>query len=283
MLPPWNFKNQVNAAGGIIFLIIGGYFAWDLTRSTEIPPCSARFGVPTQMSYQKADGAVLSPPEFQARVGINERGVIEKTRITRVIGEKPLTLKINLGGASGDDTGVRFGWSLPGMDKANGACLVYNVFVPANFAFANGGSLPGLYGLSSGPVAEDAVAGVEAPITWNDHGKVVMPVQFSGSTAALQKTQGVYFGTPALLPRGRWARIEQEGVLNNPEAAAADGVARLWVDGRLVLERTQVVWRPHPGIRWAGTLADVRYYTPVGGVERPPAVLQFTPPQMSWK
>lgn len=281
MLPRWNFQNQVNVVGGMIFLIVGSYLTWDMTRSTEMPPCSSRFGVPTQMSFQKADGAVLTPPEFQARVGINERGVIEKTRIDRVIGEKPLILRVSLGGVSSDDTGARFGWTLPGVEKAAGACLVYNVFVPADFAFGNGGTLPGLYGQSNGPVADDAVIGVDAAISWNDHGNLTQSVLFSGPTAALKKAHNMYYSTETALPRGRWARIEQEAVLNSPDAT--DGVARLWVDGRLVLEQVQVTWRSHPGIRWAGTLADVRYLTSNAAEDRKPTYLQLTPPQLSWK
>jgi len=281
MLPQWNFQNQVNAVGGMIFLIVGSYFAWDLTRSTEIPPCSARFGVPTQMSFQKANGTVLSPPEFQARVGINERGVIEKTQIHRVIGDKPLVLNIQLGGPLSEDTGVRFGWTLAGLDKAAGACLAYNVFVPSTFNFGNGGTLPGLFGQASGVVADDAVSGVEAALSWNDQGNLVQSVQFSGSTAALQNAQPTHLMTMANLPRGRWARIEQEAVFNTPDVA--DGTVRLWVDGRLALEHTQLMLRLHPGIRWAGTLADVRYLTSHSGVDRPPTLVQLTPPQMSWK
>lgn len=281
MLPRWNFQTQVNTIGGMVFLILGIYLTWDFTRSNEVPVCSARFGVPTQMSFQKADGSVLSPPEFQARVGIDERGVIEKTRMTRVIGDKPLLLNIALGGPSSEDTGVRFGWTLPGIDKASGACLVYNVLVPSDFNFANGGKLPGLVSQSNGPVADDDVGGFHAALSWNDQGNLTQFVEYHGSSAALIKTPNLSQTTAALLHRGKWVRIEQEVVLNRPDAT--DGILRLWVDGRLVSDSPQIGLRPHGGLNLKGMLADIGYFASHLPGDRRPTNVQFTPPMMSWK
>lgn len=281
MLPQTNFKNQVNAAGGLMFLVVGGYVAWDATRSQEIAACSARLGVPTQMSVQRPDGGVLSPAEFQARVGISERGIIEKTSIKRVVGDKPLVLDIALGGPSADDTGAGFAWSLPGVSKASSACLSYNVFVPADFPYAEGGTLPSLFGQANSPATDGVPNGVVAGLAWSDQGMINLQVRYTGLAAPAEAYRPAWWPASAPLPRGRWVRIEQEAVLNTP--ATADGIARIWIDGRLALEKLDVTWRGHGGVQWAGTLADVSYHAPVNATLRRHTVLQFTPPQLSWK
>ncbi|MEQ1698150.1 MAG: hypothetical protein ABL901_20160 [Hyphomicrobiaceae bacterium] len=281
MLPQTNFKNQVNAAGGLVFLVVGGYLAWDATRSQEVAPCSARLGVPTQMSFQKADGSVLSPAEFQARVGISERGLIEKTSIKRVVGDKPLVLDIALGGPSADDTGAGFSWSLPGVSKARSACLSYHVFVPADFAYADGGTLPSLFGQANGPAGDGVPTGVVAGLTWSDQGQVNLNVRYTGLPSPVEAYRPVRWPANATLPLGRWVRIEQEAVLNTP--SLPDGIARVWIDGRLALENSGIVWRGFAGVQWAGTLADVSYVPPLHTTTRKHTVLQLTPPQMSWQ
>ncbi len=281
MLPQTNFKNQVNAVGGLVFLVVGGYLTWDLTRSREIAACSARLGVATQMSFQKPDGSALSAAEFQARVGISERGIIEKTSIKRDIGERPLVLSVSLGGPVADDTGAGFSWSLPGLSKAKSACLSYNVFVPADFAFGDGGTLPGLFGQANGQTGEGIPGGAVAGLSWSDQGGINLVVRYTGLAMPVEAYRQTWWPSNATLPRGRWVRIEQEAVLNTP--LMADGVARIWVDGRLALEKLDVKWRGHPGVSWAGTQADIGYVPPISSVDRKTTILQLTPPQMSWQ
>ena len=281
MLPQTNFKNQVNAVGGLLFLVVGGYFTWDLTRSRESPACSGRLGVATQMSFQRPDGTVLSPAEFQARVGISERGIIEKTSIQRVVGEKPLILNIALGGPSGEDKGAGFSWSLPGVSKGRSACLSYNVFVPADFAYGEGGNLPGLFALANGSTGEGVPSGVVAGITWSDQGALNLVVRYSGLAMPVDAYRPFWWPANGALPRGRWVRIEQEAVLNTP--LQADGIARIWVDGKLALEKPDLMWRAHPGVQWAGTLADISYAQPIQSNDKKLTTLQLTPPQMSWQ
>ncbi len=281
MLPQTNFKNQVNAAGGLVFLVVGGYFTWDLTRSREIAACSSRLGVPTQMSFQKPDGGVLSPAEFQARVGISERGIIEKTSIQRVVGDKPLVLNVALGGPSADDTGAGFSWTLPGVSKAKSACLSYNVFVPADFAYGDGGTLPGLFGQANGPTGDGVPNGVLAGLTWSDQGAINLSVRYTGLATPVEAYTQAWWPANATLPRGRWVRIEQEVVFNTP--AVPDGIARIWVDGKLALEKPDLMWRGDGNVQWAGTMADVGYVPPINPVDRKPTTLQLTPPQLSWQ
>lgn len=281
MLPQTNFKNQVNAVGGLAFLVVGGYLAWDLTRSREIATCSARLGVVTQMSFQKPDGSVLSPAEFQARVGISERGIIDKTSVNRVVGDKPLVLNVALGGPSAEDSGAGFSWSLPGVSKARSACLSYNVFVPADFAFGDGGTLPGLFGQANGTSPDGVPGGVVAGVTWSDQGNINLVVRYTGLASPVEAYRQVWWPSRAALPRGRWVRIEQEVVLN--ALPKADGIARIWVDGKLALEKSDLMWRGHPGVQWAGTLADISYVAPINPGDRKPTTLQLTPPQMSWQ
>jgi hypothetical protein len=190
-------------------------------------------------------------------------------------------LDIALGGPSADDTGAGFSWSLPGVLKARSACLSYNVFVPADFAYADGGTLPSLFGQANGPTGDGIPNGVVAGLEWTDQGGINLAVRYTGLPKPVEAYSPVKWPANAALPRGRWVHVEQEAVLNTP--SNADGVARLWIDGRLALEKPDMLWRGHAAMQWAGTLADVSYAPPVKTGDRKPTVLQLTPPQMSWQ
>ena len=62
-------------------------------------------------------------------------------------------------------------------------------------------------------------------------------------------------------PRGSWFTVEHEVVLNKP--GVSDGVARVWIDGRLKIERDGLVWRTTSALTLTGALVDASY----GGIE----------------
>lgn len=281
MLPQFNFQNQVNAVGGVAVLIVGGYLAWDLTRSREIPVCSLRFPVATQMSFQKPDGAAMTPAEFQARVGMGERGVIEKTAVRRGDSVQPLVLDVRLGGPDAADTGAGFSWSLPGLAKAKAACLGYSIFVPADFDYAGGGTLPGLFGEASGAATTNGQSGFASRVAWNDQGTIGLQMNLSGVTNDGKTGEPVGYLSATPLPKGRWVRIEQETVLNSPNAK--DGLMRLWVDGRLSVEDLSVAWRGNGGVHLNGALVDIGYGPMTPPTEKKPTAVTLSPLQLAWQ
>ena len=58
MLPRWDFQNQVNTIGGLVVVLVAGYFVFDATRSRETPGCGTRYPI------ANADGiaSVLTAP-----------------------------------------------------------------------------------------------------------------------------------------------------------------------------------------------------------------------------
>ncbi len=68
----------------------------------------------------------------------------------------------------------------------------------------------------------------------------------------------------ALLERNRWYCIEQQIALNHP--ASADGAIRVWIDGRLVMVRTNVRYRSVDSLR----IEDVWLNVYHGGMEPSP-------------
>jgi len=134
-------------------------------------------------------------------------------------------------------------------EAAVAACLGYRLRFAPGFAFNKGGKLPGLYG-GDGPSGGAAAAnGFSARLMWRRDGAG----ELYAYLPRRRQRHGESVGRGAWrFPTGRWVSIEQEIVLNTPEAA--DGVVRIWVDGRLSLERRDLRWREHAGVLIEGLM-----------------------------
>ncbi|HSH49699.1 MAG TPA: hypothetical protein VK991_14070 [Halomonas sp.] len=137
---------------------------------------------------------------------------------------------------------------LAGSDHA---CLAYRVRFPAGFDFVKGGKLPGLYGgqAPSGGRQADGYNGFSLRLMWRKEGQgelytyVLKP----------QQRYGVSMGRGNWhFPREEWVDIELEARLNTP--GEADGVTRVWVDGELVLERRDIIYRSTPALHVDGLM-----------------------------
>ena len=64
-------------------------------------------------------------------------------------------------------------------------------------------------------------------------------------------------GEAFLLPAGKWVRLEQEIVLNRP--GYRDGWIRVWADGKLVVDKQQMVLRENDGVMFGGVQADAYF------------------------
>ncbi len=276
-----SLQNQVNAVGGIALLIIGGYAAFEVSKSRDAKPCSSRFPSATEMSLQKANGVALSPAELQARAGVAERGMIEKASVRKGDGgPTALALDVRVGGPKSSDTGIGFTWAPSTFGKVETACLVYSVHLPADFDFANGGVLPGLYGQANASTPGNQ-KGFSARMTWNE--TVVLGVE--AVTADIRTSDhepvGRIEAAGSELKRGRWTHIEQELVLNS--ADSADGIVRVWIDGRLRLEDKELGWRAHPTLKVSGVMADVAYSGAETTAAKRAGVISLSAPRLSWR
>ena len=280
----------VNVAGVALGLFLTAYVVRDTFSASTLPPCSASYPEATEFTLNSSDRVPLSTIELQARAGANEWGVLENAQVTAMDGApSPLVLKVNLpkGSTSMYQTemkpgGMSFRWQPKGMEGATSACLSYGLFVPAEFDFGDGGELPGVFGGKGYEplVQADGENGFASRLKWANDGKGELGLQ------APYETNGRFsYSIPGLdftIPRERWVTIEQETVLNTP--GEANGIARIWIDGVLKIEQTEVVWRASDGLTLKGVVNDV-WYGGLDSTSNAPAdtFLALTPAAIRWK
>jgi hypothetical protein len=275
------FNLIFNGVGALIGLIVVGYVAYSALHTETEPPCSERYPPPTRFALQTSDGALLSPIELQARVGLRDWGVMENATVVPAA-EAPTgaALEVKLARiADGEPhparraNGVDFRWSPHGVAPAQAACLRYSVWLPRGFAFNGGGILPGIIGASPAAAAGQAEEETRfaARLQWRSDGtgELAVAVPGSGYRPIVQRALP--------LPTGRWIGVEQEVVLNRP--GEANGVVRLWVDGELKAEDAGVALRRDESAKITGVLADIGYLREPGKV----SALRLSPFELAWR
>lgn len=246
------------AAFGIVTvgLMINSQFAPE-----SFPGCSERYTQAGLFALERSSGEPLTPVDLQSRLAGREWGVMDNLVIKKEAGsplETTLTVKFNRGGNVNYETrkaasGFGFKWQPGYLEKANSACLSYSVWLPEKFEFAKGGTLPGLYGASE-------IARIN-----NETEFATRMRWLEGGNAALQMKLAATKDKPLVglsskwyrFPRGKWVNIEQEVVLNQP--GLADGTIRVWVDGRLHLNRSGIAFRASAKTTFAGVTTDTHY------------------------
>ncbi|KAF8437533.1 hypothetical protein L210DRAFT_3647248 [Boletus edulis BED1] len=136
---------------------------------------------------------------------------------------------------------------------ARNVTLEYSVFFAANFNWVKGGKLPGLFGghtgCSGGASAQDCFS---TRLMWRPHGvgELYLYAPKDKQSEALcadvrslcDATYGFSIGRGAFnFTAGDWTRLSQNVVLNTP--GQNDGGFTLEVDGRPVIQRTDVFYR----------------------------------------
>lgn len=118
-------------------------------------------------------------------------------------------------------------------------CLHYEVRFPADFEFAKGGKLPGLYA-GKAPSGGDKVngrSGWSLRLMWREDGagELYEYVYNKKGKYGLSVGRGSFS-----FPRDRWVGIDLEVIVNDPDQR--NGEARLWIDGRQVIEQDDIVF-----------------------------------------
>lgn len=275
-----------NGAGVLVGLAIAGGLISSLFTTEEIPACTDRYASAMQLGLDNSAGAVLSPIELQSRAGAGEWGVLENASVVRVPGaptrsvmEVRLAEAPNSAPAGSKVVGMNMSWIPRALSNAGSGCLTYSVYLPEAFEFANGGTLPGVYGgmrpdTTGSDIPAKAEPGYLARLHWTSDGGLSLSLRFSGADAPASVEFQIERFT---MPRGRWVSVQQEIVMNKPDAA--DGLVRLWVDGKLRLDRGDVVWRKEPATAISGVLVDVT--APPAGSK--PMALRLSAPVFGWK
>lgn len=262
-----------SAAGGFAAIVTLIFAARSVMIPDPVPTCEARYSHATVLPYSDRQGTPLTPADLQAKLLERDWGLEANTRIVKVSGvsvsgaDTPAALDIQFreGGAGGGTvanpvSGIGFKWMPSFLRKASSACLSYNVWLPADFRFGDGGVLPGLFG---GNPNEASVNG-EKPffavrMQWLKKGRIALrsasPSSPRGYTDGLGERGGTW-------PRGRWVPVTQEVILNAP--GKANGTLRIWVDDELRLDRKNVAFRNDASYGLTGVWADTHFVPPGG-------------------
>ncbi|KAF4578354.1 hypothetical protein EYR36_000161 [Pleurotus pulmonarius] len=145
---------------------------------------------------------------------------------------------------------------LEGMAEAQQVILTYSVFFPLGFDWVRGGKLPGLYGgrqhCSGGDSATDCFS---TRMMWRQGGagELYLYAPKDKQTSALcgdhqsvcESTYGLSIGRGSFVfNAGFWTHLKQTVTLNTP--GEPDGYFALDVDGRRVIERSDIYYRGMP-------------------------------------
>jgi hypothetical protein len=278
----------VNGAMIVVGLATVSAGVFGMTSRPVASNCSERLGHATQFQLLNAAGKPVSAGELQARLAGRDWGVLENAKIYKTPEGAP-ALQINMPktvateSAPAAASGLGFSWLPSGLSQASSACLSYKIWLPADFDFAKGGVLPGLFGEDPANVAAnsatEAKPGFATRLRWAAEGRIEARV----ATADLPNGGTFRIQTETFeIPRGRWVQFDQEVILNEPNSK--NGVMRLWIDGALKFESESVGWRSSTAGSFQGVAADVHYIardgSPVSGPV--PTTIRLSPLEVRW-
>ena len=227
----------------------------------------------------------MSAADLQGQLANTDWGLLTGTRVVKLkTGPAKHALEIDLASApsvskaaSGERAGVGFNWAPQSFGRPRAACLSYSVFLPDGFTFGRGGRLPGFAGASATETGEPETA-FSTRYTWSADGEAEIYAQLPDWPEG--RSLGGKREKLALQP-GRWTELEQEVVLNSP--GKADGVLRVWQDGRLVMQRSDVLFRMKPSVMLSGVLAEASAGDPVADTKPGPQKIWLTPFELRWQ
>ena len=251
------------AGGAVAMLLTSIVYLKTLLVPVVTASCSERYTQGVRFGYTRQNGEALSPADLQGRLAGRDWG-IENVKMIRLKEEgQPVVLEVDLKtspkGAEAENgrSGMGFTWNPKALRNAGAACLGYSVFLPEKFDFGTGGVLPGLLGdlaVDERTPEQEKLPPFSLRLRWRDDGAMEV-VAF---TQAERRGEHHLIDNGRLtLGKGAWTRIEQEVILNEP--GEHDGVLRIWVDGALKLERTDVNFRGDDFQRLVSVYADLHY------------------------
>jgi hypothetical protein len=240
-----------NAAAVLVALAAVGAVIRSYLVSSSAAPCSGRYL--TSMSFPlERNGVTLTATDIQARGG-SDASLADRLEVVRLEGGAvPVAMRVALPGGGSDSAsarGIGFAWQPRSVRGQTAVCLSYQLQLPADFDFALGGVLPGVQGQADRTGDRFVVQPA-----WAHGGAITASSRMT--TGGKTETQ-VADGDGSTIVRGRWVKVEQEVVLNAP--GQGNGLLRVWLDGSLVAQRTDLAYRTTADVGIAGVAADVSY------------------------
>lgn len=285
---------KANVIGAAAILVTGVYFAYELTHSEESKPCSATYPPFVSLNLKKNNGELLSAVALQGRSNSQDWGLIDKLKVEKAsdapeAGTFRFTLaKNDVSSSVNKNGGAGFPWKPSRLNGANSVCVAYNVWLPEGFEFDAGGILPGvasrqvfLRDENNDDDDGELVRKFRAHLVWSNTGALQF-VSFD-PTSNHGNNQSILYTKKSLAP-GRWQRLEQEIVLNDP--GQSNGKVRLWVDGDLVLDEAAVSLRKSEETKFDTAFYHVSHGTPFGNGRvrlKKDSAIRITPMEFSWK
>jgi hypothetical protein len=152
----------------------------------------------------------------------------------------PATTTVPEGGA---------GFLYPLSSPLFSGCLTYEVAFDKGFDFVKGGKLPGLSGGNAPSGGADTSLGFSTRYMWRTGGagEVYAYVPDKSGKYGASVGRGAWTFVP-----GQWQLLEQEVVVNH--IGQNDGVLRVWVDGRLLINRTDMLYRVNSNVLVTGLM-----------------------------
>lgn len=278
-----------NLAGGAVVLGVLGYAAVSFFHKEHRAACAERYPSPTLMTLRTSSGELFTPMELKSYIGRAQRGVAVNTKTIEISdGDSEMSgisVRLDVGTSTGyvrgdKPGGIGFAWAPEDLTSADAACLRYKVKLPADFDYAAGGLLPGIYG--GKPLRADQEAkgdkAFATRIIWRPEGRAAAFSQYeeAGDRGATFRSRRMK------LPRGRWVDIQQEIILNQP--GRSDGLLRVWIDGELALEQAWLGWRDSEDVSIGGVISEVSYGLPEHNGKAPTTTqIDLSEFELSWK
>jgi len=141
------------------------------------------------------------------------------------------------------------GFLYPLSAPLSSGCLSYEVGFDEGFDFVKGGKLPGLYGGNAPSGGADTGMGFSTRYMWRTGGAAEVYAYVPGKSG--QYGESIRPGAWTFVP-GQWHRLEQEVVVNH--IGQKDGVLRVWVDGKLLVNRTDMLYRVNDNVLVSGLM-----------------------------
>lgn len=255
-----------------------------------VAPCEERYRNVLHFKLDR-DGQPISPVDLQARSAGRESGVLENLTIARVTGApKPIVMRIALDAAGSraaapsNPAGASFPWQPDSLRGHTAACLAYSVLLTAQTE-KQSGILPGLAGAT-----ETDELPFEVHPAWLHNGQLGLahraeikpqpPLAASRDGDAAVRPRLRIESSDHSFAKGRWVRVNQEVVLNAPQKA--DGVARLWIDGKLVAERVDLRLRADAAVSITGVAASAQLVSGAAPHSTGASTASLTPFELFW-
>jgi hypothetical protein len=213
----------------------------------QIIPCSQRVPLAWSLSFPRTplSGWLNSLPAY--RIWGTQNMAVQYEASTNVLevtypkgSIDPAATAAPVGGA-----GFIYSSAVPFLS----GCLAYDVAFEPGFDFAKGGKLPGLYGGDAPSGGADTSRGFSTRYMWRTGGAGEVYAYLPEKTA--QYGESISTGAWAFIP-GQWQHLEQEVVVNH--TGSYDGVLRVWVDGKLVANWTDIFYRVSDDVLVAGLM-----------------------------